>query len=396
MPRPSKLRKKNGYWMTKAGGKETYFGKVSDVPYADARDQFREHLGSIGDKRTRKVAVTCDEVCDRHLDWLLNNRSKALYSQRRTYLTQWCNFVVGQGSHRSRIGDLSYTQVNAKDLLSWRRSLQASDTLEDASVEVAISAVKSCWKWAADNDDGPLPDDFRPFSKIEKLKLAMKALNEEELLTDAEIALLLLHADDDLDSVRATNGHFRMRKPEEHRQGTDNPYAGFCGMLRCYYATGARTGELAACRVRDFLKRTRQVVLGKHKRSTTMKEPTLRRITLNDEAFAMFERQCTGKASEEFIFKQPCGSPWNKDMLDKRFRRVRELAKVRDSITVYSFRHLWISEALMAGNDVATVAKMAGTSIRMIERVYGHFRNQHFEEAQRKLDESRKRKKSPS
>ena len=49
--------------------------------------------------------------------------------------------------------------------------------------------------------------------------------------------------------------------------------------------------------------------------------------------------------------------------------------------------------ALMEGLDIATVAKMAGTSIRMIERVYGHFRSSHFEAAQRKLDEGRQRRR---
>ena len=35
MARLPKLRKKNGYWMTKAGGTETYFGKVVRLAYAD-------------------------------------------------------------------------------------------------------------------------------------------------------------------------------------------------------------------------------------------------------------------------------------------------------------------------------------------------------------------------
>jgi hypothetical protein len=48
----------------------------------------------------------------------------------------------------------------------------------------------------------------------------------------------------------------------------------------------------------------------------------------------------------------------------------------------------------MEGNDIATVAKMAGTSISMIERVYGHFRNKHLREAQDKLDRARRRRKT--
>ena len=63
-------------------------------------------------------------------------------------------------------------------------------------------------------------------------------------------------------------------------------------------------------------------------------------------------------------------------------------------MTIYSFRHLWISEMLMAGVDIATVAKMAGTSIAMIEKVYGHFTNDHFRQAQQQLDDARRKRAS--
>jgi integrase len=91
--------------------------------------------------------------------------------------------------------------------------------------------------------------------------------------------------------------------------------------------------------------------------------------------------------------------PWSGSLLPKRFERIKEAAKVlgigtvRDEITIYNFRDLWISEMLMAGNDVSTVARMAGTSIAMIEHVYGHFRNDHLQEAQGRLDEARKKRR---
>ena len=65
------------------------------------------------------------------------------------------------------------------------------------------------------------------------------------------------------------------------------------------------------------------------------------------------------------------------------------MAGVRPAITIYSFRHLWISEMLMAGVDVLLVARMAGTSVAMVERVYGHFRNQSYQDAQARLDRER-------
>ena len=36
--------------------------------------------------------------------------------------------------------------------------------------------------------------------------------------------------------------------------------------------------------------------------------------------------------------------------------------------------------------DVLLVARMAGTSVAMIERVYGHFRNHSYQDAQARLD----------
>jgi len=170
----------------------------------------------------------------------------------------------------------------------------------------------------------------------------------------------------------------------------------FTEMLKCYYHTGARTDELASCEVADFLPRTCQVILGKHKRSRTQRQPMIRNITLNPEALEIFKRQCDGKNDSDKVFLNEERRPWTVRNLAKRFERIKEIAKalkrpIRGEITIYDFRHLWISEALMAGNDVVTVARMAGTSIAMIERVYGHFSNQHLQQAQVRLDQARKK-----
>ena len=53
---------------------------------------------------------------------------------------------------------------------------------------------------------------------------------------------------------------------------------------------------------------------------------------------------------------------------------------------VHSFRHLWISDALMAGSNIATVAYVAGMSVAMIERVYGHFMDDQLHAAQARID----------
>jgi integrase len=194
------------------------------------------------------------------------------------------------------------------------------------------------------------------------------------------------HADDDIGLVTEKN-RYRSRRPDEAR--ADNPYKGFRDLLTVYHQTGARTSELAVARVGEFVKG--QIVLGKHKRSKTMKEHVTRRITLSGEALAIVTKLCEGRGTEEPIFTDPQGRAWDRLSLCVRFQQVRKRAKIRKDITIYSFRHGWISDALMAGIDVATVSKMAGTSISMIEKVYGHYRNDHFADAQKRLMEARGR-----
>jgi integrase len=388
MARQPKLRKKNGYWMTKAGGTETYFGKVGNILYVDARRLFLDHLKAAAErKQQRRAAITAEVLCDLHLDWLQKNRSADLYKQRRYLLSKWCDFEIGQGRDRQAVGDTAAVQVLADHLVAWKQHLYERK-LGDATVQHGLAAVKSCWYWGARH--GHLPTDHKPFQTVEKIKLPARAVREEDLLEPEERDLLFQSADTDLGKVRdEQSGKYRRRQLHEYRSGGQNPYAGFSEMLRCYYHTGARTSELADAVVKDVQLRTKKLVLKKHKRTRTMKVAETRVIALNDEAFAILKRHCLGKAPDDHVFTQNNGSPWNKDALDARFRKVRELAGVRARITIYDFRHLWISEALMAGVDVFTVAKMAGTSVQMIEKTYGHLRATHLEEAQRSLDRSR-------
>ena len=391
MARLPKLRKKNGYWMTKAGGSETYFGKVTVLPHAEARRLFLDHLKAVAQRHPqRQAAMTVEVLCDRHLDWLKDNRSEALYKQRQYLLSKWCDFPVGQGRERALVGDLAAVQATADHLLAWKQALYG-DGLQDVTVQHALAAVKSCWYWAVRYKH--LAPDWKPFTTVEKIKLLPRAVQEEDLLTPNERDRLFKWADADLGRIRdAASGKYRRRKPHEYRRIEESPYAGFGDLLRCYYHTGARTSELASALIRDFQVRSKKLVLKRHKRTRTMRVAETRVITLNDEAYAILLRQAHGKQPDEHLFNQGNGSPWDKDTLDHRFRKVRELAGVRQDITIYDFRHLWISEALMAGVDVFTAAKMAGTSVQMIEKTYGHLRGTHLEEAQRHLDRARKQR----
>ncbi len=207
---------------------------------------------------------------------------------------------------------------------------------------------------------GHLPSGFAPYAAVEPIRLDCRPLLESDLPTEREFKALLEHADE-----------------------------GMGAMLRCYYHTGARTHELILARVGDFQPLSRTLVLGKHKRSKALKDPIPRTISLNADAYALLKSQCEGREPEAPLFPNRNGKAHTSTNLDHRFARIRHRAGVRAEITLYSFRHLWISEMLMAGVDVLLVARMAGTSLKMIETVYGHFRTQSFARALELLDAAR-------
>jgi integrase len=379
MGRQAKLRRKGEYWATDAGGKTTYFGRTNEVPYGDAVKRFRRFLAgrSVTGPQSSTVIErkTVQGLFGEFSEWMKCQRSDRTLEERERHLRRWCD----------RFGDLPCKAIAASHLETFISDLHHLYPAD--YVAKHVTSVKAMFNTAAKK--GWLPPGFAPFSSVEPVRLPTTALTEDDLLTDEEIKALLDYADADLSSYGIGRGA-RRREQHEYRLGHANPWRGFGELLRCYHATGARTSELLTVRVADFQRRSRQIVLSSHKRSETLKVPIPRAIALSYEAFAIIQRRCDGRASVEPVFTQPRhGGQWDRHSVSERFCAIRERASVRRVITIYSFRHLWISEMLMAGVDVLLVARMAGTSVAMIERVYGHFRNQSYQEAQARLDRER-------
>jgi integrase len=233
------------------------------------------------------------------------------------------------------------TTLNSKD---WRHKHEVS--------------VRAMFRWGSKH--GHLPKGHSPFATVEPIRPSAKLLLESDLPTQEEVQALIANATPTLASI-----------------------------LIVQHATGARSGELLNARVGDFQPKAGQIVLRHHKREKTMREPRPRILTLNANASRIIQGLCEGRNQEERLFLTPTNKPWTDKLLSHHFIKARAKASVGDNITPYSLRHLWISEALMAGLDAMIVARMAGTSIAMIERVYGRFRTQSLNEAQAKLDAMR-------
>ena len=403
MPRQPTLRKKtvknSTYWFTKAGG-DTYFGTVDDLSHSDAQKLFAAHLVKLRDeaKDNKSRGLTAGDLMDLFLEWVQKHRDERTYETRKSYCSRFSRFQVGSG--RVKVADLAADKVRGADLEAWLIRL-AEDGLEAQTRLHAETSIRACWNWATKHPS-PTPHlspTFRPFSAIERTHVPLKPLTEEALMTDAEVQAVFKAAAMEPDQFRR-HGLVKTaaRTGLDGLRRTEGQPGCFAGLLRCYYATGARTDELASCRVEDVLFRSRQVILGKHKRSRTQKRKTVRQVTLNDEALAIFTRNCADKQPTDHVFLNNDDRPWTVRTLGKRFERIKEIAvvlkfgNVRDEVTIYDFRHLWVSEMMVAESNIAKVARMAGTSVAMIERVYGHFRNQDYHDAQLKLDQLRQQR----
>jgi integrase len=402
MGRQASVRAKNGYWFSEAGGVGRYFGKCSKISHATAMSLMRSALAEShgGDSQVgagvRRKAVANERSARQGATPLPRSvdRSQCEGEQRRPdapsptppiqstlsvddlaiYFLDWVLAHPGVKAHKERsrhiqrfresFGEIPAHAIGGSHIEAFIASLRTShhaiDYIQKHLVSVGAMFNKGIRK-------GWIPPTCRPFASVDPLRLQAKTLTEDALPTDAEIRLPFQAADAD-------------------RTGQMGD------MTRLYHGTGARTHELIAVRAGDFQRSTRQIVLGLHKRTHTLKERSPRQVFLNETGIGIMERRCEVLDANAYVFSRPSGGLYSNVNIAERFQTVQTRAGVRPTITIYSFRHLWVSEMLMAGVDVLLVARMGGTSVATIERVYGHFRNQSYQEAQVKLDQERARR----
>jgi integrase len=337
MGRQASVRIKNGRWYSEAGGVGRYFGRIDEI----SREKAQAMLDG-GCVPTRPLTVA--ELRDRYLEWVGTHRSDRLLTESTRHLVRFCR----------AFGRLEAAAITGDHLEDFQRRL-ADDGHDPVYVRKHSTSVRTMFnrarlaKW--------LPQDFRPFSAVEGVRVEARPILEGDLPTRDEIDALLKHARGTLKDA-----------------------------LTIYHRTGCRTSELLQARVGDFQRGGKSLVLGRHKRSKTMRAPTPRTILLDDKAFAVVERLAAGRSPDAPILPNASGDPYTAGVFDHRWARLRKRAKVRESITPYSFRHLYISELLTAGLDSLVVAKIVGTSVGMLERVYFHFTAGAFRAAIAKLE----------
>lgn len=231
-------------------------------------------------------------------------------------------------------------KLTSKDLKRWLEGLidEAIDDDDDLdslraakdSANRNLASIKAALNYGFVSGYCPSPAEWnrvRSFGRTAKRR--------ERYLTSAERKALLLAA-----------------SPELQR------------FIKAMLLTACRPAELTNALVSHFDAR---------KKCLTVDGKTGRRtIPLTDEAVQHLKNCAEDKSLDSHLISRNNGQTWSRYLWRDQMQRARKAANLGEDISMYSLRHAAITDLCVAGIDLLSVARIAGTSIQMISSNYGH------------------------
>ncbi len=167
--------------------------------------------------------------------------------------------------------------------------------------------------------------------------------------------------------------------PEQRKRLLENCGEGaFRDLVEAAMLTGARYGELRSLMVGDFDKARRTLSIRTGKTGPRV-------VPLSDAAVGLFGRLARRKLPGAVLLPRPDGEVWAHSDQDELMREAVKKAKLPRGTVFYTLRHTFIASALTGGLDIHAVAKICGTSVRMIELHYGKLLHTDVREALNKV-----------
>jgi site-specific recombinase XerD len=237
----------------------------------------------------------------------------------------------------------------------------------DASVTTALRVLNTAFKWAA--GPGQLIGQ-NPFEKpgvvLPWPKLSY--LGKRLAITGEEHALLLAQA--------------------ERRQADRQNFAGLLRLLR---STGARPAELYLARADEWNPELQAFEIdpddprsvGRLKTRNSLRRKGLKRtIRVKDELVPLVEKLIGEADDDGLLFRSEWNKrPWDNKSIATRFtsliRWASQKGKVRKKLTLYSYRHAYVTEWITADKDVMKLCELLNTSVKMLQDHYSHLFEKH-------------------
>lgn len=284
----------------------------------------------VGDQSTPKGPLTVREACERYVEFLRAERKTADDTEGRL-----------EKHICPTLADKLVASLTRRDIEACRNAMVRRDE-EDADVERAskdsanrvLSMLKAALNRAFEDDENEIPSDVA-WRKVKPFKGVSRA--RQVHLDQAQSRRF----------INACQGALRR-------------------LVTVALLTGARApGELAACRVRDF-----------HAELGTLSvdgKTGPRDIVLTREAIRYLAGITRDLSPGDLLLTKDDGTAWGQNHQLRPVREAVALAKLPDGCTLYSCRHTYASQSILAGMNLKLLAENMGTSIRMLELHYAKF-----------------------
>lgn len=323
------------------------FSEVSDHKRFDAAKKATEsHLAHLEKGGTAEV-ITVGKACERLVQKYRNDSREAAAKDAEGRFNRWVHAD-------KKFASTTIQKLTAGMLADWRTKLAKTPALHQnktvisarpraaSSLNRDMAVLKTALNLA--HEDGYTTSQHAWSSKLKPVKDANG--RRDCYLDIGQRRALIAHAPPDLATL-----------------------------ARAMSLLPMRPGAVAAFTVANFDKRLNSLVIGKDKAGKD------RKITLPSSTAVFFAEQAKDKTPSAPLFARADGSAWNKDSWKSPFKDAVVAAKLPTAATAYALRHSTITDLIVKGLDTMTVSQLAGTSIVMIEKHYGHLCAEHATKA---------------
>jgi integrase/recombinase XerC len=339
MPRPPKpwYRTDRDAWYVKIDGKPVLLARGKDAK-ADAQRAFHKLMAELGDGRARPTPtrLLAGEVVARYLTHLNRRVDTGDLTP-----SSWRDADDRTKAFVARWGAVPCDEISPADVDGWIRSEPAWGPTRRHDV---AGAIKTAFRWAARQrviGTDPLAQLDKPSRKTRR-----------DLTLTAE-------------TWKAAMAEIRSSE--------------FADLMAFIHATGCRPSEACRLEARHLdLDRGIAVLDGK----TTARTGRQRVIPLPGRIVEGLRVRAAQRPTGA-LWRTEDGNPWSKDSINCQIRRLRARLKATgvagaEKIVAYELRHLFATDALEAGVQIATAAEILGHSdTRMVSRNYGHLADRH-------------------
>lgn len=325
-------------------------GKFPGVTADAARDHARrvlQEVASYGEPQPEEAdpnaALTVADACRDYVTWLRKEGRKTAADD-----AEW---RFDRTVYNNRIGELKVAKLTQHDVEDWRDKVERGDIGKLKAKKGRPPAAKPLSKSTVNRMRTPL------------VAALNRAVEQRRVPAERAIEWTNVKPYDNADNRRDLYLDRKQRRALlAHAEGDIRE------MIECVTLTGCRPGDPAAVRGRDYDARLGMV--------TFRTKGHTRTIGLTPDAKALFDRLAKGKKPTDYLFTN-AGKEWEPYEWSEQVREAAAKAKLPGGVVLYTLRHCWITDAIVGNVDLLTVSKMAGTSLAMIEKHYGHLLHGH-------------------